>query len=46
MAGRNYYPVGLTIGWPDLTADDRDPRELEAAAVVSVTVPTDLLEIV
>ena len=46
VSGRNYYPVGLTIGWPDLTADDRDPRELAAAAVVSVTVPTDLLEIV
>ena len=46
VPGRNYYPVGLTIGWPDLTADDRDPRELAAAAVISVTVPTDLLEIV
>ena len=45
VAGRNYYPVGLTIGWPDLTADDRDPRELTAAAVVSVAVPTDTLEI-
>ena len=31
---------------PPLTAADRDPRELAAAAVVSVTVPTDLLEIV
>ena len=28
------------------TADDRDPRTLTAAAVVSVAVPTDLLEIV
>jgi len=45
IPGREYYPVGLSIRWPELTAEDRDPRELEAAAVVSVAVPTDLLEI-
>lgn len=45
VPGRNYYPVGLTIGWPALTADDRDPRDIDATAVVSVAVPTDTLEI-
>lgn len=46
VPGRNYYPVGLSIRWPDLTSADRDPRELSAAAAISVTVPTDTLEIV
>lgn len=46
VPGRNYYPVGLSIRWPDLTSADRDPRELTAAAAISVTVPTDTLEIV
>lgn len=45
LPGREYYPVGLTIGWPALTAEDRDPRELAALAEISVAVPTDLLEI-
>lgn len=45
VPGREYYPVGLSIGWPELTAEDRDPRELEAAARFSVAVPTDVLEI-
>lgn len=45
-AGINWYPHQLSIRAPDLAADDRDPRTLTAAAVVSVAVPTDLLEIV
>lgn len=45
IPGREYYPVGLSIRWPEITADDRDPRDLSAVAVLSVAVPTDLLEI-
>ncbi|CAM5460367.1 hypothetical protein TMEC54S_03534 [Thauera mechernichensis] len=45
VPGRNYYPVGLTIGWPSLTAADRDPRTLAVDGVITVSVPTDTLEI-
>ncbi len=44
-AGRNYYPHELSIGAPDIAAEDRDPRTLESITEVAVAVPTDLLEI-
>lgn len=43
--GRNYYPHELSIGAPDIAAEDRDPRILESVTEVAVDVPTDLLEI-
>ena len=39
------YPHQLRIKAPDLAAEDRDPRDLVAAAAVEVAIPTDLLEI-
>lgn len=44
-AGRNYYPHELSIGAPEIAAEDRDPRTLESVTEVAVDVPTDLLEI-
>lgn len=42
---RNYYPHSLSVRSPDIEAEARDPRTLEAVAELPVDVPTDLLEI-
>ena len=42
--GVEYYPHQLRIQAPPLAAEDRDPRTLEAATEIAVTIPTDLLE--
>lgn len=42
---RNWYPHQLSIKAPDIAARDRNPIELANTAEISVSVPTDLLEI-
>ena len=44
-AGRNYYPLQLSMRAPDIAAADRDPLELPAETTIAVEIPTDLLEI-
>lgn len=44
--GLNYYPHELSIGAPDIAAEDRDPRTLASFTEIAVDVPTDLLEII
>lgn len=41
-----YYPHQLTVKAPEIAAHDRDPQERKVETVVTVDVPTDLLEIV
>lgn len=44
--GLNYYPHELSIGAPDIAAEDRDPRTLASFTEIAVDVPTDMLEII
>lgn len=44
VEGREYYPHKLSIGAPDMAAEDRDPRELVSKTEIAVAIPTDLLE--
>lgn len=43
---REYYPHQLSIRSPDMAAEDRDARTLTSTTTISVTVPTDTLEVI
>lgn len=43
--GYNYYPHQLSIGWPEIEAEARDPVEAEHSADYPVSIPTSLLEV-
>ncbi len=44
-AGYNWYSVALDLRSPEIDATDRDPITVETASTVSVSIPTDLLEL-